>query len=419
MALSFGAELRARRLAAGMSLSELAKLVNYSKSHLSKIENGTKVPGVMLARLCDAALDADGVLAALAPDQLSFSPVPAARRATAAGRWTIRLEPDGRGALSDTLGGHAGWEFRELMSWPATADRSNSRISEIVELSRQQFDQLRRMSQSLSSATMIPLLVAQTHAMRVSAGSTDYPNPALLVMASRFAELTGWMCQEAGDDGGATWWTDLAVTFAEAGGDTRLSAYALVRRADMAMYRRSGMTTVELARRVQRIDCGARIRALAAQREAQGQAIVGDESSCFEALDRASRWFGQADDRVAEPVLGSSTVSDPVRMAAGWCFYDLGRPERAVESLTRQFGDLPPWAARTRARLGGRLALALLATGDVTHGCTVLAQAIDDCSGLGSATVRADFRTAVPYLNRYAGNSAARRVMPHLIDALV
>jgi len=55
--LAFGTELRRRRLAAGHSLTDLANLVNYSKSHLSKIESGSKTAGVALARRCDQALN--------------------------------------------------------------------------------------------------------------------------------------------------------------------------------------------------------------------------------------------------------------------------------------------------------------------------------------------------------------------------
>ncbi|HEY3607259.1 MAG TPA: helix-turn-helix transcriptional regulator [Pseudonocardiaceae bacterium] len=63
----FGIELRRQRLAAGLSLAALGKLVHYNKSYLSKIENGLKVAPTDLARRCDVALGANGELAALAP----------------------------------------------------------------------------------------------------------------------------------------------------------------------------------------------------------------------------------------------------------------------------------------------------------------------------------------------------------------
>ena len=64
----FGAELRRRRQAAGVSLNQLAALVHYSKSHLSKVESGRQQPRPEFARVCDAALNAGGALVAVATD---------------------------------------------------------------------------------------------------------------------------------------------------------------------------------------------------------------------------------------------------------------------------------------------------------------------------------------------------------------
>ncbi|MFC8124999.1 SAV_2336 N-terminal domain-related protein [Streptomyces sp. NPDC057302] len=63
----FGQELRRARTAAGLSLTELAGIVHYSKGHLSKIERGMKRPTRHLARMCDLTLRAGGALASLLP----------------------------------------------------------------------------------------------------------------------------------------------------------------------------------------------------------------------------------------------------------------------------------------------------------------------------------------------------------------
>lgn len=59
--------MRALREARGMSLSELAVAVNYSKSHLSNVENGRKRPHRALAERLDTALGATGELTRLCP----------------------------------------------------------------------------------------------------------------------------------------------------------------------------------------------------------------------------------------------------------------------------------------------------------------------------------------------------------------
>jgi transcriptional regulator with XRE-family HTH domain len=66
---TFGSELRRLRHDAGVSLSELARRVHYSKSHLSKVENGRARPNNALATLCDREFGTGGALAALMPRQ--------------------------------------------------------------------------------------------------------------------------------------------------------------------------------------------------------------------------------------------------------------------------------------------------------------------------------------------------------------
>ncbi|MFJ9628329.1 helix-turn-helix domain-containing protein [Streptomyces sp. NPDC101175] len=75
----FGAELRRRRIAAGMSLSELAGKVYCSRSFLSRVENGRRRASLELAQLCDEVLGARGALAGLAVPAGSDAPARAVR----------------------------------------------------------------------------------------------------------------------------------------------------------------------------------------------------------------------------------------------------------------------------------------------------------------------------------------------------
>lgn len=58
----FGQYLRRLRIERGISQAELSRLVHYTKSYLSKVENGAKPPTPDLAQICDEVLDADGAL---------------------------------------------------------------------------------------------------------------------------------------------------------------------------------------------------------------------------------------------------------------------------------------------------------------------------------------------------------------------
>ncbi len=81
----FGQELRRRRESAGLSLARLATRIHYSKSHLSKVENGHARPDRAFAEACDEALGASGALTALLTDArprgtIGFSGLPTATR---------------------------------------------------------------------------------------------------------------------------------------------------------------------------------------------------------------------------------------------------------------------------------------------------------------------------------------------------
>ncbi|MGW7536447.1 ATP-binding protein [Amycolatopsis sp. NPDC054798] len=64
---TFGAELRRLRASAGLSLTELAERVHYSKGYLSKVETGLAAPNSALAALCESEFGTPGALAALVP----------------------------------------------------------------------------------------------------------------------------------------------------------------------------------------------------------------------------------------------------------------------------------------------------------------------------------------------------------------
>ena len=61
----FGAELRRRRSAAGMSQEQLGHAVNYSAALVGRVEVGERVPGPDFARRCDEVLDSGGLFAHL------------------------------------------------------------------------------------------------------------------------------------------------------------------------------------------------------------------------------------------------------------------------------------------------------------------------------------------------------------------
>jgi tetratricopeptide (TPR) repeat protein len=282
------------------------------------------------------------------------------------------------------------------------------------------FDQLRKLGQAMPPAALLPVLIAHTHALRLIAANTSPPARAeVLLLAGRFAEQTGWLAQESGDDNGALWWTDRAVEFAAGSGDRDLAAYALVRRGLVAIYRYDAHEAIAVARRAQAAQCGPRVRGLAALREAQGHALAGGYDQCRRALDQAAVLLQEsASSDGARSMLGSSTIPDLVAWVTGWCLHDLGRSRQAIDALERQLIAVPDHAHRTLARIGVRYSLALVGAGELEHACTMVDRLLEGITAVDSASIRVDLRRLAQELTRRHSSRAVKEVMPRLVSAL-
>ncbi|RCG33142.1 XRE family transcriptional regulator [Sphaerisporangium album] len=419
----FGEELRRRRLAAGLTLTQLAGLVHYSKGQLSKVERGLKPPSRELATHCDAKLDAKGALTALARASLPGTEAEAAETSTGDEEvWLMQLSPDGQSWFR-TVGRRqvvvAGAASMAAMSIGRPGASSTADGERFLEASRSLFDEYRRLGQTGSPGFLMPALIAQTHVLReLSAHAGSRVRRDLLKMGSRYAEYVGWLAQEAGDERAALWWTRRAVELAAAGGDGDLAAYGLVRRALVTLYRGEAEQTVELARRAQSGTVPPRIHGLAAQREAQGHALAGDYDASMRGLDRARTLLARHTPDAGSPVIGSTNLPDSVAMVTGWCLHDLGRCREAAEILDAQLAQVPSHATRTQVRYGVRRALAYAAAGEIDHACELAERLLGDAIIVSSATVGADLRSLARTLARHPRNPAVRSLAPRLATAL-
>ncbi|MER8099351.1 helix-turn-helix transcriptional regulator [Kitasatospora sp. NPDC094016] len=405
MSFDFGRELRRLRDEAGLTLGGLAQEVNYSRSHLSRIERGEKRPSVGLARRCDALFGSAGRLQAL------VGPHPSSRlgRMSGAGRLMAR-----RGLLAAGAASLIGFS-------PVDGERIDPPDGvSLVGPFRAQLDQMRQLGQATEPSALLDLLEAQTRTVaKVAASSGPRDGARLFVLAAHFADYTGWMAQEAGDNASALDWTAKAVGLAQAGGDRDLAFYALVRRALVTFYDADAEQTIALASRAQESRLPPRIRGLAAQREAQGHALAGDELACMRSLDRARQLLDSASARAGTgPVIGTSHLVDPAAMVTGWCLFDLGRPREAAEVFDRECLRISPQALRTRARYGLRRALAHAAAGEIEHSCEIAGELLDLAVAVRSATVTADIRRLAKELARFRTNRSVRNLQPALTSAL-
>jgi hypothetical protein len=389
---SFGAQLRECRDAAGISMGKLSRLVNYSKGYLSKIENDLKPPNPTVARLCDAALGADGRLIAAVRAQRTLD----RRQVLAAG---TMLALTGGVTLTGGLR-------------PAVDDS-------VLDGIRASFEQLRVLGTRTSPVVVLESLRAHVGTVTALAGGNPEPiRSRLLLLAARIAEHTGWMSQEAGDEPGALAWTRRASELARAGGDTEIESYAFVREAGLALYRHDPLSTIDLAQQAQRVGRpAARTLALALRREAQGHALAGDRYACESAMDHAIELLAKSTSDDRYPVLGS-TAPDPIGLARGWALCDLGLTAEAAAVLDLELARLPELSRRNRARFGVRRSLAHALAGEIDQSCLTMAGTLDDVARVDSATVRMDLRDLARTLGRWRGHRTVREIHPSLSRVL-
>ncbi|WP_052850081.1 helix-turn-helix domain-containing protein [Streptomyces avicenniae] len=417
---SFGPELRRLRMAAGLTLDRLVGHVHYSKSHLSKVENGQQRPTPELARLCDVALGAGGALAALVPvPEVPARPSPSQNDGEV---WLLRMEKNGSSRFDSVdrrqvaAAGAGSMLTLSLGGLPAFADEQGASL---VDASRLLFAQFRRLGQTTAPGLLLPSLVAQTHAVeQMAQRSGGRTRGQLLAIAARFAEYTGWMAQESGSEEAALWWTDRAVELARAGADTHLAAYGLVRRGLVSLLHGDIAQATALTEQALNTQAPPRVRGLAAQQQAQGHALRGDHHACMRRLDEARELLGADDADSGMPVLGSAHVPDVVSMYTGWCLYHLGHPRRAAEILARECARIPEHAVRSRTRYGVRLALAYAGDGEVERACELLHPLLGQAGLVHSSTITSDVRRIARILGRHPRNSAVRALSPDLAAAL-
>ncbi|MFC1434138.1 helix-turn-helix domain-containing protein [Streptacidiphilus sp. N1-3] len=418
-ALVFGTELRRRRTEAGLSLGDLASLIHFSKGHLSKVERCEKQPSSDLAQICDTALKAEGQLSKLIAPPERDSEKPQAREPDLQIPWSLRMHVGGESdfvafdpaALTD------GTAPFDMVSWSITPARHEIPEAGLaLPYFRTMFDEFRQLGQMFGPAVVAQLTIAATSALRgMTRNAPTEHRLTILRLASRFAEYTGWMAQEAGNDDATLWWTDQAVHLAAAGGDDELAAYALIRKAELALYNGDSLSTVELARRAGQQAGSGRIRGLAAQREAQGHALVGGRDECRRALDIGAELTSAVVPSDSEdPVLGSVHLPDLGAFISGWCMHELGSPAEAVTLLADGLEAIDPTARRARARYGVRLALALAHVGEIEHACAIAESVASSVALVDSATIRADLLRLSRALKRWPKNATVRQTIPLL-----
>ena len=415
--VSFGAELRRFRTAAGLSLGQLATAVHYTKGYLSKVENSDKPPNPALARLCDAAVGADGALTALLPQE--------ARTAHRAQEWT---QDGGTAGGPEPTAHQLCYPDNLSLPMPQVDQRRGLAAAAgdamTVESFRAQFNQSVHLGELVSSRAVLPTVT--THANTLWSMALAAPartRSALMTLATLNATYAGWLALETGDDHAARWWSRTAVSLAEIVDDPNLIAYSLTREAGVAVFRDDPAHVLALTERIRgERGVATRFRRIAADREAQGHALLGNYDLCRRALDRSTELSHEPDisptfDGVVLPPMAAAGPH-VIGVISGWCLHNLGRPNAAVEVLDQEISGISGTHRRATARFGARRVLAHAASGEVDHACSLAHELLDIAEVVDSATVRMEFRRLARTLARWNKHRSVRELQPRLTAAL-
>lgn len=382
---------------AGLTTTEFAARVRYSKGFVSKIENGRKAPSTQFARVADAVLQADGRLPRAARGTLdAASRTPGFPSAGPALPEDVPAETPP--ALDDTEAKHALSAFERV------------------------YDEVRDLGQTLNPSVVASMLVPHIAALESLASTLHEPlrNDALRLTA-HLTDFTGWMTQEAGDDVTARAWINRSAALAEAVQDDDMIAHLYVRRANISLYQQDAYGTIEAARQASTFARTPRRLSFCKSREAQGHALAGDFRSFRTCMDRAFELYALAESTRQPqrgPVAGPMRIRNPLKLAEGWSLYDLGMPAEAVEILALELSETQKTNGRAWARTAARLTLALASLREIGRACALAEEILQVSAVAHSATIRSDLRLLARMLNRWNSDPAVRELAPKLSAAL-
>ncbi|MFF3291649.1 helix-turn-helix domain-containing protein [Streptomyces sp. NPDC003023] len=363
----FGVVLATLRARHGWSVREFARRANVSEGQICNLESGLRNPSPAVAAACDAAFGTGGELVELAGT------------------------------------GHRGARIDDIVeSGPVIAGYERV-LGELKGIGRST-------GPRFVTASMKSIIRILTDAGRHAVGTQQ---AEILLLASKFAEYTGWMAQEAGNPAEALRWTGLAVRWGADGGDETVAAYALVRKASIAQHRGDTCAAIGFADQAARHPAAnSVIRAHAARRAALSHARRGDAGACRDALERFASHAAEIG-AGRPPHWGPRVENGSAHLLEASCMLSLRRFDLAAGLFATGLGPAGLVDSNSRARFAVRQATALAGAGSLDDACRIVDATLPVIRVIDSATVRAE-------LARFVEEARSRRAGPGqlaLIDA--
>jgi transcriptional regulator with XRE-family HTH domain len=365
------ARLRAARKAAGYSLAGMAALTHFSKPYLSLVETGRRsaTPEVI-----DRYQQVLGV-----PISTPQDPVRLAHE------WLIGDQPATRNLIAG-----------RRIGTTLVAEMETRLIA------------LRRLDDTVSSAHLLPAVLADLDQAQHLAREASYPDrigTRLLTVIGELAQLAGWVASDAGHYQQAQRLYLSGVTAAQAAADRALGAQLLSslayqiantgNRDDALLIARSAVTGAREATPL--------VRALLTERLAWAAARAHDPDTTRRALDTVDDAYAQQLAGIAEPEWLYWLDRAEIDVMAGRCLIELGRPADAEPLLTRALATYDSSHVREVALYQTWLAEGYAKTGDLDTARTILARATAAAAHTDSVRLRRRVDAVTTLINRRTG----------------
>ncbi|BCB90655.1 helix-turn-helix domain-containing protein [Phytohabitans suffuscus] len=402
---TFGEALRRVRRRAGLSLDALEARVNFSKSYLSKVENGRRHGGRELAERCDTALDARGELvAAYEQDAVQHGqPAGAVAFHDVYRRTFLNL---GAAAAAAGVAGLAGTDPRDG--------------AEVTEADLEQLDRivvrLRALDARHGAADLWDVAASRAQGIASLLDHADYSDQvgtALIELAGRAYMCAGWLATDAGQHDAAHAFYTEALAIAGQAGSPEIQVHAL---SNLALHAgvlrrpRPALRYVAAAEQALPAQPLGRVPAMLTMRRGRLLSMLGDVDGARQAFTAARHTLDR--DRAA-PVswlgfFGHAEI-DAVEADAA---LDLRNPKRGAALLEESLAAYDPRFARNRCLHLVRLAKARTSAGQVDAGAQATGEALDLLdSDVASVRVGTELRLLAEQLYQH-------RKLPAVADVL-
>jgi transcriptional regulator with XRE-family HTH domain len=407
----WGAELRSRRTAKGLSLDALGKLVYRDRSYLAKIEKGERNIPEDLARACDQAVGAGGTLIRLHALIMSADdgqPVEAppgeehvARSALHVAKPSSSLveevpqpapsdvgdevsiparTPDGRVIFVNVsrryfMRGMAGVAIGALVTDPPTMSSATAlqaagatRAPDInpVEHLAQMRNLLIDSDKIFGPAQVLPTVTRHIdliHTLRRGRRGAD--QQALLNIHASFAEFAAWLYQDLGDYANAEHWLNRALEWSHGTRDADLTSFILARGAQLAGDVGDPDRVLDLAYAAENMARpGSRLAVIAETYAGHGHALQRDARGTHQAYDHARELLAGVQDDPDSP-WGPWMDSAYIAVQESRSLAAVGEYEAAAEGFQAAIEALPADYRRERGLHLARAARAYAGTGEV------------------------------------------------------